>query len=1230
MDKNRQHQTAGTSATTDANSTCPVRGKGNSAANVYGTVQRKGAGAGSDPAAVQSAAEHGVASGGSSIPHKSSMEAAFGMSFDNVTAHTGSSAASASRSIGADAYTSGNSIAFAAAPSKSLVAHELTHVVQQGAGAVPSGMVGTSGDSFEREADSVAATVASGGSTNVAQSYGMAGRPMAAVQSKAVQRFESGEHAILGAGPGYPQSGAKFTLPNGAEIFTGEMVAFGDFYSGMAQMSEAPRQEVEALAGACRFEAVWVQAKLAKRRLAGAASSAVTGQVAPGAPGGTAAPTAHGASTDGGNAAGATPAAAPLAGPVGGANSARLQNLDGNLTDSDPIWNDERAKLGGVTLRSLRDQIHAQFTPAWGFFGISIAATSKPATGMVWVRATVGRRRFRGDNDALARGPNSPNQTADPSGMGGDYLDLAQNNLSHFTTDNWANWQEMHKAACTAHRDATNDNAKQMALATDMMGGHYLTDRFSTGHFVDKEELMQYATTMMLNMARGIRSGDTDSPSAAAQAGETPQEQLDSLMNAAVATCFEDPTVGAKWNEGVTKAHREGVLTVGEAVVLSNLPASQIAPRLTGVIMGSPWRHYEAGAAPDTGADSRSLGSPNVAAGTASPDNGDYHLGVGNLAALQVHDAINRIGFTCTNKAGHQWRAQGDNQVNAETIGIAGQAIAASQAQVRTGTANVEAVKQFMPTAGFMDPTWLDDFFSGTHSTVTFDQSRVAALKGYVNGLRIPLEPSGNAVSPEMTRICHEVMDIMFVQPDAATALQPDGGTGLNLSMLKSFLIERLPDMVQFAYMSTSAADLPQAALEAYAPRDPDSRAILPRAANDFTWNGDNLSFNVNVTGCAAGTYTMRAWLYNQDAGYDIDARGQAYGRGNADQSGGNMSQIVGGLDAATNGEGAMGIATRNSDAQYGDLSFDVQTPAAPAPASPGAPPTAVVPATLTIPSQGFFSDGGDRYVTISGDPAGACIIGRSLTQDNGMVPGNQTPDMGEAPRVTGADAQTPESRVVLKGIKDDAFQWNENTVMFAVELENAPPTDTHATVYIKTMDWDIVGSDAQIGSPQARRISIMGTSTYSRRVLFTPAEDNWNDTYIIVYKDAGCSQELGRSRSQGHDRGTVTNMLGRKTATKVENMSWAGDFLTFNVEPRDSDPVYVRFFDKDWGYDYDESGALISGSRNTDPQVGGIRTVTVRNGVGRVASDGDSDTYGIVYSDPGCATPLKRSYEHG
>jgi hypothetical protein len=107
-------------------------------------------------------AEGGFAGGGHEVPHRQQLEQSFGMDFGHVRAHSDSPATKANDTLGSHAYAMGNQIAFkSASPSPALVAHELTHVVQQTQS--PSfkadGAVDTSG---EAEANAVESAVAAG------------------------------------------------------------------------------------------------------------------------------------------------------------------------------------------------------------------------------------------------------------------------------------------------------------------------------------------------------------------------------------------------------------------------------------------------------------------------------------------------------------------------------------------------------------------------------------------------------------------------------------------------------------------------------------------------------------------------------------------------------------------------------------------------------------------------------------------------------------------------------------------------------------------------------------------------------------------------------------------------------------------------------------------------------------------------------------------------------------
>jgi Domain of unknown function (DUF4157) len=121
---------------------------------------------------------HDVVGSGGGAPldkeTRSSMESAFGTSFEQVRVHTDETASRSAESVGANAYTVGSDVVFRAgqfdpgsAAGQRTIAHELTHVVQQSQGPVdgseaPGGIrVSDPSDAFERAADQTADRVVS-------------------------------------------------------------------------------------------------------------------------------------------------------------------------------------------------------------------------------------------------------------------------------------------------------------------------------------------------------------------------------------------------------------------------------------------------------------------------------------------------------------------------------------------------------------------------------------------------------------------------------------------------------------------------------------------------------------------------------------------------------------------------------------------------------------------------------------------------------------------------------------------------------------------------------------------------------------------------------------------------------------------------------------------------------------------------------------------------------------
>lgn len=150
-------------------------------------VQRKGAGpVGSD---IHRVAQAGVAGAGSRLPHLVSIQRSFGgHDVTGVRSHSGARAAEAASALGAEAYATGEDVAFGGPAKLHTAAHEAAHVVQQRAGVQLAGGVGRAGDRHEQHADAVADAVVQGRSAvPLLDQLGQAGPSSAAPTGSAIQ-----------------------------------------------------------------------------------------------------------------------------------------------------------------------------------------------------------------------------------------------------------------------------------------------------------------------------------------------------------------------------------------------------------------------------------------------------------------------------------------------------------------------------------------------------------------------------------------------------------------------------------------------------------------------------------------------------------------------------------------------------------------------------------------------------------------------------------------------------------------------------------------------------------------------------------------------------------------------------------------------------------------------------------------------------------------------------------
>ncbi|MBZ0233713.1 MAG: DUF4157 domain-containing protein, partial [Deltaproteobacteria bacterium] len=218
-------------------------------------VQKKASGdaAGAD---VHQAAELGTSGSAGPLPHLDPIQRSFGKhDVSSVRAYTDGNAARGAGAMGAEAFATGDQVAFAGAPTLHTAAHEAAHVVQQRAGVALKGGVGQAGDAYERHADAVADQVVRGESAESLLDE-MAGAGGGA-STRAIQKNDK-ENPQAAA---EPQGQGARTQPTGKEMAKGHMAAF--MGSLDAQLVANLKDQDNALLQILltTFEANWFKAK---------------------------------------------------------------------------------------------------------------------------------------------------------------------------------------------------------------------------------------------------------------------------------------------------------------------------------------------------------------------------------------------------------------------------------------------------------------------------------------------------------------------------------------------------------------------------------------------------------------------------------------------------------------------------------------------------------------------------------------------------------------------------------------------------------------------------------------------------------------------------------------------------------------------------------------------------------------------------------------------------------
>lgn len=194
-------------------------------------IQRRASG-NAATADVQATADAGVASASSRLPHFDTIQRAFGKhDISQIQTQVGGPATAASAALGAQAYATGNRVAFASSPDLHTAAHEAAHTIQQRHGAVGFQGLGAADDEHEHHADAVADAVVAGQSAEPLLDKLVGGSPTTAIQRK----------------PAAPRS-ARFQAVQAILVRIEDVVDGATADTAMTIVSEAKRYLQDALA----------------------------------------------------------------------------------------------------------------------------------------------------------------------------------------------------------------------------------------------------------------------------------------------------------------------------------------------------------------------------------------------------------------------------------------------------------------------------------------------------------------------------------------------------------------------------------------------------------------------------------------------------------------------------------------------------------------------------------------------------------------------------------------------------------------------------------------------------------------------------------------------------------------------------------------------------------------------------------------------------------------------
>ncbi|MBS3913273.1 MAG: glycoside hydrolase family protein [Bacteroidetes bacterium] len=249
-------------------------------------------------------------------------------------------------------------------------------------------------------------------------------------------------------------------------------------------------------------------------------------------------------------------------------------------------------------------------------------------------------------NTILRIGPGAPDvkNTQWTGAIGNRYLDLALRNNSHFapggtgtTANNRGTWNHYHSMAITRARNGSTSDDHKEALKINAFGDHFLTDAFSAGHLVNKQQVMDAFLRNMVSGTTVTTAGDT---------------MLKKVASGALAIREVNQELG-RWElvETHARIHFDLNTTFGGTDIFYNV--------LKEVLL-----------------DTAHGGRQQIA----------------NLAAKAVHDFLNnynnKAGVPVRNARGDSWNLSGDGTLNQSNINIIQQAVKQSIVNISDAITN--------------------------------------------------------------------------------------------------------------------------------------------------------------------------------------------------------------------------------------------------------------------------------------------------------------------------------------------------------------------------------------------------------------------------------------------------------------------------------------------------------------------------------------------------------------